>query len=112
MRNLPAVVIMLGFLAGWAPWLFTGDRTVYHTYSIAFFPYMALALILALRAASNWAQTQPHGRRTQIFIVAGFALTVAAVMVFFWPTTFGLEMTPQQWLDREWVTSWGRDLFN
>jgi dolichyl-phosphate-mannose-protein mannosyltransferase len=111
-RNVYATIIILGFLAGWAPWLFTGARTVYHTYSIAFLPYMILALVLAIRATSAWALRQPHGRRTRRFIVTGFLLTVLAVGLFFWPTTFAIEMTAQQWLDREWITGWGRDLFS
>lgn len=49
-RDWRAGAIMLGFLAGWAPWFPSawGDRTMFLFYATPLLPFMALAVVLAL----------------------------------------------------------------
>ena len=49
-RDWRAGAVLCGFLAGWLPWLFFQERTVFSFYSIVFEPFVVMAVVLTLGA--------------------------------------------------------------
>lgn len=49
LRSQEAQLIVIAFLAGWMPWVFFLDRTVFQFYAVVISPFFVLALTLALQ---------------------------------------------------------------
>ena len=47
-RDWRAGAILAGLFAGYLPWFFLGDRTIYSFYEVAFVPYVVLACVYVL----------------------------------------------------------------
>ncbi len=84
--------VLMGLAAGYLPWLLYLNRTVFQFYSIAFEPYLILALTLAIGVIIG-SPTDPRWRRTGSLRLVGlcFAIMVAA-SVFFWPIWTGMQL--------------------
>ena len=48
LRDRTALVLVLGFLAGWLPWVIYLDRTVFQFYTVVLMPFFAIALAYVL----------------------------------------------------------------
>ena len=42
--------LVIGFLAGWLPWVFYLERTTFQFYAVAYAPYLVLALAFGMHA--------------------------------------------------------------
>ncbi len=47
-KSRTALLLVLGFLAGWLPWVIYLDRTVFQFYTVVLMPFFAIALAYAL----------------------------------------------------------------
>ena len=47
-RDWRSGAVVVAYLAGWAPWLFYQQRTIFTFYSVAYVPFVALALAMTL----------------------------------------------------------------
>lgn len=47
-KSRTAMLLVLGFLAGWLPWVIYLDRTVFQFYTVVLMPFFAIALAYAL----------------------------------------------------------------
>ena len=47
-KSRAALLLVLGFLAGWLPWVIYLDRTVFQFYTVVLMPFFAIALAYAL----------------------------------------------------------------
>ena len=98
---------VLAPLAGlYLPWFLYPERTVYTFYSVAFVPYVVLALTMVLGMVLG-PGAAPAARRRWGAAVAG-ALVVAAVLgaAFFWPVWTGQVVPTEHWRWRMWFSSW------
>ena len=81
-----AMLIVLGFLATWGPWVIYLDRTVFQFYAVLITPYAALALAVA--AQHYWRrgivlrQVETRERRIRLLIVA--TVVVALYFLSIW----------------------------
>jgi dolichyl-phosphate-mannose--protein O-mannosyl transferase len=98
--------ILVGVAAGYLPWLLYLDRTVFQFYTIAFEPYLLLALTAVIGIILG-RRSDPRWRRDGgIRLVGVFLLFAIGVSVFFWPLWTGLQM-PWQFIQLHyWVPSW------
>ena len=48
LKDRTALVLVLGFLAGWLPWVIYLDRTVFQFYTVVLMPFFAIALAYVL----------------------------------------------------------------
>lgn len=108
-RDWRAGAVLAGFLAGWAPWLMYQDRTVFSFYSIAFLPFMIMALVLSLSVVRG-PREQPGALSNRnlvgIVLVAVFAIAVVVASWWFFPIWVAEPMPYQQWFWRMWFPSW------
>jgi len=102
----PAWIILAGYLAGWVPWLFYSDRTIFSFYTVAFVPYVVLALTYGLGKLVG----QPDLSATRIEVgraLAGMAVVLILVTAaFYWPLWTGGSLPHWLWLGHYWLPSW------
>jgi dolichyl-phosphate-mannose--protein O-mannosyl transferase len=108
-RNFdPALtVIVAGISAGYLPWFFFQERTVFNFYSIVFEPFLILALVYCARIFLTSHRRKSDGayRLAQVVLLAAFAL-IAANFFYFLPLYMGDVITYQAWQARMWFPSW------
>ncbi|PZQ90767.1 MAG: phospholipid carrier-dependent glycosyltransferase [Leifsonia xyli] len=98
--------ILTGIAAGYLPWLMYLDRTVFQFYTIAFEPFMVLALTAALAAVAG-SRTDPERRRVAGLRTVGIYLAlVVALSAFFWPLWSGIPMPVWFQQAHYWFRSW------
>ena len=102
----PAIAVLIGFAAGWAPWLLQWERPTYFFYSIAYQPFLVIALAMALRAFLGAREDERSRRTTRTWLVVGFLVLCTALSVFYWPMWTGMTV-PYDFLRLHWwVPSW------
>lgn len=102
-RNRTEGLILLGFAAGWTPWLLYLNRTVFSFYGVVFLPFSVFALVYVLR--SLWHRVGSNGFswrpwiRAYLWLVAAFGLYFLNLAWGFWTPYF-------YWLAHMWFPSW------
>jgi dolichyl-phosphate-mannose--protein O-mannosyl transferase len=100
-------IIVAGMVAGYLPWFFFQERTVFNFYAIVFEPFLILALVYCARLyltsqrrKSDFAYRFAQGALLVIF------LTIAANFFYFLPVYLGDVLTYDAWQARMWFASW------
>ena len=105
-RQWQAGAILVGVAAGYFPWLLYPNRTVFQFYTIAFEPYLILALTLALMAVAGSAADSPRRRAVGIRMCIIFGVLVLGVSAFFYPVWTGM-MVPEPFVRSHfWLPGW------
>jgi dolichyl-phosphate-mannose--protein O-mannosyl transferase len=98
--------ILVGFAAGYLPWLLYLGRTVFQFYTIAFEPFMILALTAAILTLLGSARDPESRRVVGLRVVGVFLVLVVALSAFFLPIWTGMEI-PRWYLNLHfWFRSW------
>lgn len=92
-------LLLLGLVAGYVPWLFYTERTIFHFYSIAFLPWTILSLTYVLKRISESRPGARHGVRVFIWICIGLS-------IFFSNVWLGYQTPYWYWLIHMWLPSW------
>ncbi len=107
-RDWRSAAALTGVAAGWIPWLFYPDRTIFGFYTIAFTPFMITALTLSLATIANpdprsgrWTD-----RRARQVAVGIFLLICIGVSWYFYPIWSGEQIDQESWSNRMWLPSW------
>nr|WP_231366197.1 glycosyltransferase family 39 protein [Zhihengliuella flava] len=121
-RDWRAGAILAGVAAGFVPWWFYPERTMFFFYTIAFHPFMMLALTFVLgwilgprppARARDDDVPQPgtaavsERRRAGAAVVGVFMALAIAVSAFFWPIWTGQIISYDAWNLRVWLPTWG-----
>jgi len=97
----PAITIIIaGMAAGYLPWFFFQERTVFTFYVIVFQPFLILALIYGVRAILL------RFERSGEIIVATLFILIFLNFVYFLPIYLGDVITYDAWRSRMWFPSW------
>jgi dolichyl-phosphate-mannose-protein mannosyltransferase len=75
--------VLLGVAAGYLPWLLYIGRTVFQFYTIAFEPYMLMALAAAIGLVLG-RRDDPRPRRTRAIVWVGVYLAVVIAATVYW----------------------------
>jgi len=95
-------VIVAGMTAGYLPWFFFQERTVFSFYAIIFQPFLILAIIYCAYVALLHFK---NSRNTYIFIgVVG--IVIFSNFIYFLPLFTGDVITYDAWQARMWLPSW------
>ena len=108
-RNFdPAVtIIVAGMAAGYLPWFFFQERTVFTFYAIVFQPFLILALVYCARLFLT-AQRRKSDRAYLVgeFVLLGVFLVMALNFIYFLPIYLGQVTTYEAWHAHMWFASW------
>jgi dolichyl-phosphate-mannose-protein mannosyltransferase len=116
-REWQAALILMGFVGGYLPWLQYPNRTMFFFYSIAFEPYLLLALAATIglmvvrppRADSPdelLAAEATYGLSVRRVLVLVFAVLAVIVSAFFFPISAGLPVPYWFWHIHMWSPTW------
>lgn len=104
----PAItIIVAGFAAGYLPWFFFQERTVFSFYAIIFEPFLILALIYCAKSFLT-AQRRKSDRAYllgEISLLSIF-LILLANFIYFLPLYLGQVITYEAWQAHMWFASW------
>ena len=105
-REWRAGLILTGLGAGYLPWLLYTDRTVFQFYSIAFEPYLLLAMAFVVsRLVLTRADPGPL-RDARMRWIAVFLIAAIAISIFFWPLWTGMQIDFKYMQLHYWLPSW------
>lgn len=105
-RDWRSGAVLVGFIAGWAPWLLFQGRTVFTFYAIAFLPFLVMALAMTLGTILGRAEADPARRMWGSMFAGGLVLTMVAVSAFFYPIWTGEVVPYDFWHIHMWFPSW------
>ncbi|WP_309617536.1 phospholipid carrier-dependent glycosyltransferase, partial [Salinibacterium sp.] len=94
-------LILAGLAAGYLPWLLYLNRTVFQFYTIAFEPYLILALTAVVGILLGNARDPSWRRLSGIRITIIFLAIALAVSAFYWPVWTGMRLD-YFWLAAHW----------
>lgn len=97
-------LLLLGIAGGYLPWFMYMNRTVFQFYSIAFFPWMVLLLVHALR--TMLAECNPAKRKVRVFWIWIFVISTAIMSLWLSNIWFGYQTSYQYWYIHMWLPSW------
>lgn len=108
-RNFdPAVtVIVAGMAAGYLPWFFFQQRTVFSFYAIVFQPFLILALVYCARLFLTAARRKSdRAYRIGEITIFGVFILIAINFIYFLPLYLGQVITYDSWYAHMWLKSW------
>jgi dolichyl-phosphate-mannose-protein mannosyltransferase len=116
-REWQAGLILMGFVGGYLPWLQYPNRTMFFFYSIAFEPYMMLALAATiglmvvrppeLDSADELVVAEAsYGLRVRRTLIAVFVVAAIVLSAFFFPLSSGLPVPYWFWHLHMWSPTW------
>jgi dolichyl-phosphate-mannose-protein mannosyltransferase len=94
--------ILLGIIAGYVPWFFFQNRTVFSFYAIVFEPFLVLALVYCAKLFIDRSRNPADAQ----VIILGFVAVVFLNFFYFLPLYLGEVITYAQWQMRMWFSSW------
>ena len=105
-RDWRAGAILMGVAAGYLPWFFYQERTVYFFYAIVFTPFVVLAITMCLGLLLGDRTASPT--RRQWGAAGAGAYLLLAVVNFAWLLpVLSAEVVPYaDWARRMWWRSW------
>jgi len=103
-RDKASGFILLGVAAGYLPWMFYLQRTVFQFYIIAFEPFMIIALVYAM--AWIWRNMRIERRGILLGIYAALAFAALAFSLFFLNIWLGTWTPYWYWYLHMWIPSW------
>jgi len=105
-RDWRSGAVIVGFIAGWFPWLLFQERTIFTFYSIAFLPFVVMALAMTLGTILGPTLASPARRMWGTMFAGGIVLLALAVSGFFYPIWTGQVVPYEYWHIHMWFPSW------
>lgn len=99
-------LVLLGFAAGYLPWLAYTNRTVFSFYSIVFEPYLIIALAMAIGVVLGTKNDPTERRERGIRLVLVFGILAVVLSIFFYPLWTGMQVPLWFWQMHMWLPSW------
>lgn len=97
--DIASLLPLIGILAGYLPWFFFQKRTVFTFYSIAFEPFVILAIVLLAKIAYEYDDRLKY-------LIGAMVLVIALNFIYFYPIFTGQIITYDAWFARMWWSSW------
>ncbi|MGX5682410.1 dolichyl-phosphate-mannose--protein mannosyltransferase [Schumannella luteola] len=98
--------ILMGVAAGYLPWLLYLNRTVFQFYTIAFEPYLILALTFVIGLILGRPDDPRDRRSSGVGVVLVYLSLAAAASVFFWPLWTGIQIPYDYLRAHWWLVTW------
>ena len=105
-RDWRAGAILAGIAGGYLPWFLYQQRTIFTFYTVAFLPYLVLALTFCLGLILGKPSASAD-RRLYGGVAAGSVVTLAVLaFAWFYPVWSDDLVSHADWVNRMWLPSW------
>nr|WP_225858747.1 phospholipid carrier-dependent glycosyltransferase [Streptomyces albicerus] len=105
-RDWRAGAVLCAVGAGYLPWFQYQDRTVFSFYTVAFVPYLCLAVAMLVGAMLGPPRSSEK-RRARGAVAAGvLVLLIVWNFIYFFPIYTGMTIPYGSWRDRMWLDTW------
>jgi dolichyl-phosphate-mannose--protein O-mannosyl transferase len=98
-----AWAILAGYAGGYLPWFAYLGRTVFTFYTIAFTPFVVLALVYGLGILVGPSKVSPARKRRGVIIAGTVVVLALAAAAYFWPIWTGETITRGYWYSHMWL---------
>ena len=113
-RDVRWCVPIVGFAAGFLPWLMNIDRQMYLFYALNLAPFVIIGLALICGALLSWSLPEISGytatnylsRNAGVILVVGYVTFAVWNFLFFLPIYTAMPLSPMEWSIRMWLPSW------
>lgn len=105
-RDGVALAALSGLAAGWLPWFFYSERTIFAFYAVVVLPWVILCLVHATSRLLAWGAREEYRAAVVRATVVALLVAVLAVSAWFWPVWTGEVMTFRAWQMRQWLPGW------
>lgn len=105
-RDWRAGAVLAGVAAGYLPWFFFQQRTIYSFYAVAFVPFLVLGLTLCLGLVLGGADASPRRRQWGAAVVGAYLLLAVANFAWLLPVLSAQVVPYAEWARRMWWRSW------
>jgi len=101
-RDWRAGAVLLGVIAGWAPWFPLVTRTKFYYYSLEFEPFLILSIVLCLGLILGPATASVLRRSIGAGLVGAYVLCVLLMFWYFYAILAGKLIPYPEWLSHMW----------
>jgi dolichyl-phosphate-mannose-protein mannosyltransferase len=105
-RDWRAGAVLVGVAAGWLPWFAYAKRTQFYFYSVAFVPFLVLAVVLCLGLIMGSATASPARRAVGASLAGAFVLAVLLNFAYLYPLLTAQPIPYSDWLSHMWYHGW------
>jgi dolichyl-phosphate-mannose--protein O-mannosyl transferase len=101
-RDWRAGAVLLGVIAGWAPWFPLVTRTKFYYYALEFEPFLILSIVLCLGLILGPATASVLRRSIGAGLVGAYVLCVLLMFWYFYAILAGKVIPYPEWLSHMW----------
>ena len=105
-RDWRAGAVLVGVAVGWLPWFGYAKRTQFYFYSVAFVPFLVLAIVLCLGLVMGSATASPARRAVGASLAGAFVLAVLLNFAYLYPLLTAQAIPYPSWLAHMWYHGW------
>jgi dolichyl-phosphate-mannose-protein mannosyltransferase len=105
-RDWRSGALLVGYAAGWVPWLVFHGRTIFTFYAIVLVPFLAGMLAISLATLPGGVDASPARRRWGLIAAGTVLLLIVVATWFFLPIWTGQVLPYEQWNWRMWMPTW------
>ena len=105
-RDWRAGAIASGIIGGYLPWFLFQQRTIFTFYSVAFEPWVVLAVTFLIGLWVRGRDPGTRGWRVRVLVVGAYLLLTLGLFAFFHPVYVAEVLPYDQWHLRMWFPSW------
>ena len=98
-------LILLGIAAGWLPWFAFPSRTTFSFYSIAFEPWIILAVVALIKEINDRLPTRITRKQRKLGLALYIAL-IGANFIYHSPLFLAITISYDHWHNLMWLDSW------
>jgi dolichyl-phosphate-mannose--protein O-mannosyl transferase len=105
-RDWRAGAIACAVVAGYLPWFFYQERTIFLFYAVVFVPFLCLAVAMLVGALVGPPDAGDTRRVAGATGAGVLVLLVAWNFIYFWPIYTGTAIPIDDWRSRMWLDTW------
>ncbi|HKG49070.1 MAG TPA: phospholipid carrier-dependent glycosyltransferase [Actinomycetales bacterium] len=105
-RDWRAGAVLAGLVAGYLPWFFFQERTIYTFYAVAFVPWVVLAVTYVLGLVLGPPGASPRRKLVGSVAAGSYVVVCVGLFLYFYPIYTAQVIPYAQWSSRMWFPSW------
>jgi dolichyl-phosphate-mannose--protein O-mannosyl transferase len=105
-RDWRYTVVLIGYCAGWLPWLADIDRQMYFFYAVPMAPFLVMAIALILGDILHPPAAGAERRTLGVLVVCCYLAMAITNFAWLFPVLTGIPISQNTWNMQMWLPSW------